>query len=721
MKINPMLFDHKGRMQLGSGYPTDVKWHPLYAEDEAYHYIAASYNTGEVKLFHVEVGNDGIPKSLSVDHTFTLAEPSICNCLDWSPDGHYIVGGFSYRYERLHLFDIYTNQQMDSFNVKQHINSVRNVSFSSDGKTIFYCLNKGEIHICDSRKGKPVINFNSDNHGAGFNGFSVHPDDSKIVTVHPWDHNLHLWDAKTGKRIPGFDGKGHTGSVFSATFSPDGQIIASASYSDSSLRLWESQKGTQLLHFEVDESERFFFGHGAGPTALSFSSDCRFIVFGADFNLRILDVEKGDLVPDFDGKGSSKHIQHVSFCPEGKIIASGVSDGTLQLWDGQKGRSLATFGTKKEENLICLFNLKNGATIIKNLPERASLLNLVVFPDNRRILYSSHNRTLMLWDSKTGKIIHDFDLIEYSGNITIFSISPDLQTFATQAPDGNRLRLWNIQKGVSLRDFNGQGHTNRIDSICFSPDGKTIVTGSDDSTVRLWDANTGNPIKDFNGKGHESFNHSVSFSPDGKTIASSSLSSKSSNHGLILRDAIYGKKTIHFGKRKYNNYGFENISYSPDGQMVAASLDKCFLSIFDVKTGEIIVNIPILPGPFSFSLDGRCIIHGKCFLSTIILKPNLIINLEKVLGSNWLKEHLSTPLILTGVWFPKGTLEYLQESKQGTIVPNRPLARCGECGLFFPVEDNMLGKDIGCPNKIGKVKRCNRLVKLNEFTAGNER
>ena len=53
-------------------------------------------------------------------------------------------------------------------------------------------------------------------------------------------------------------------------------------------------------------------------------------------------------------------------------------------------------------------------------------------------------------------------------------------------------RLWNVPRGVPVGE--PMPHREEITSAVFSPDGKTILTGSLDSTARLWDAATGRPV-----------------------------------------------------------------------------------------------------------------------------------------------------------------------------------------------------------------------------------
>ena len=47
------------------------------------------------------------------------------------------------------------------------------------------------------------------------------------------------------------------------------------------------------------------------------------------------------------------------------------------------------------------------------------------------------------------------------------------------------VQLWEIVTGKERRAFHG--HRGPIEALAFSPDGKTLASGSADTTILLWD------------------------------------------------------------------------------------------------------------------------------------------------------------------------------------------------------------------------------------------
>ncbi|MGZ7135940.1 MAG: P-loop domain-containing protein, partial [Methanobacterium sp.] len=78
------------------------------------------------------------------------------------------------------------------------------------------------------------------------------------------------------------------------------------------------------------------------------------------------------------------------------------------------------------------------------------------------------------------------------------------------------LRLWDLKTGKCLKTL--KGHTEPLYDVSMTPDGKKALSGSSDNTIRVWDLKTGECLKIL--KGHEERIYSVNIFPNGKKAVS---------------------------------------------------------------------------------------------------------------------------------------------------------------------------------------------------------
>jgi dipeptidyl aminopeptidase/acylaminoacyl peptidase len=151
------------------------------------------------------------------------------------------------------------------------------------------------------------------------------------------------------------------------------------------------------------------------------------------------------------------------------------------------------------------------------------------------------------------------------------AFSPDGKTLASGSRDTS-IRLWRFQgAGVDLL----QGHTATVGQVAFSPDGRTLASASGDGTVQLWDAASKRPLRTLAGHAKDVYN--VTFSPDGRLLASA---------GVDQTVRIWRAATGRTEKVLSHPAPVRGVAFSPGGRNVVSSDLKGTLRTWDLRSGQ---------------------------------------------------------------------------------------------------------------------------------------
>jgi WD40 repeat protein len=272
-------------------------------------------------------------------------------------------------------------------------------------------------------------------------------------------------------------------------------------------------------------------------------------------------------------KGHSGWVNGVAWSPEGKRIASGSDDKTVQVWDATNGGNVFTYRGHSDgvlavawspdgnhiasgsiDHTVQVWNATNGGNTFTYKGHSGWVDAVAWSPDGSRIASGSTDTTVQVWDATNGG--NAFTYKGHSGWVNTVAWSPDGKRIASA---DNTVQVWDATNGGNT--FTYKGHSGWVSAVVWSPDGKRIASGSiDDNTVQVWDATNGGNA--FTYKGHSGIVSAVAWSPDGKRIASGSF-----DDTVQVWDAVDGENA--FTYRGHSN-AVDDIAWSPDGKRIAS-------------------------------------------------------------------------------------------------------------------------------------------------------
>ena len=405
------------------------------------------------------------------------------------------------------------------------------------------------------------------------------PDGNMIISGNE-DGTVWVWNTHTGEHIQTF---GAADWVLSVAFSPDGKTIASGGG-----HLEGLGSGIQLLDIKTGKFLKVFGGPFA-TLSVCFSPDGKTIASSGDewdSNIRLWDVQSGELLKtlkkrtafeDFEGRD----VNSVVFNPNGNMIASGSSNGTIRLWNAHTGK------------------------FIKYLVGHTKSVNSVVFSPNGKTLMSAGAEGVCLWDVNTGEYIEDVPILAVSA-----AFSPDGRTCSIGSETGISVRnahtfqyLKSLTRNVGSEDkFRGKD-IGSIESVAFSADGNTIASCGGNN-IHLWDSHTNQLLKTL--IGHTESVNSIVFSPDGNTIASASDDRTIRLWNVSTREHI---KTL-----MAHADSVSRVVFSSSGETIASAGNDRTVRLWNANTGELLKTFTGHTenvNAIAFSPDGNTIVSGS--------------------------------------------------------------------------------------------------------------
>jgi WD40 repeat protein/energy-coupling factor transporter ATP-binding protein EcfA2 len=269
-------------------------------------------------------------------------------------------------------------------------------------------------------------------------------------------------------------------------------------------------------------------------------------------------------------QGHTGAASSVSIRPDGRMLASGSTDRTVQLWQ--------------------LDSLGGSSSLLSVLePQSVEGINAVAFSSDNKFLAAGSCEALNRSGTCSSGLLQFWDLTKNDFPITkmvvhraavkALAFDSSGTVIATGGDDGV-IFVWRVppsDSGVFNQQpsFSFTGHTGAINALVYSPNNRFLVSASEDKTVQLREPGKNvAPIGVFD---HKSPVNAVAFSPDGRYLATGGDDNNIfiySVPSLIKIAGPINRHTYPVTDLVFTNAGRTLVSSSEDGTLIVWDMSE---------------------------------------------------------------------------------------------------------------------------------------------------
>lgn len=316
---------------------------------------------------------------------------------------------------------------------------------------------------------------------------------------------------------------------------------------------------------------RTLVGHTGGVNAVAVFPDGQQAVSASDDGtLKVWDLQRGIELHTLQGHTDGVSGVVIVITPDEQCAVSSSWDGTLKVWDLKRGKELSTL---------------HGHT--------QGVSGVTVTPDGRLAISTSQDYTRKVWNLETGKVLKtfcipdsppsEFPAIMPDGKKVIFPIPKypvtekitvtldGKQLFTASnhgAPNATSLQVWNLEDGEEVLTL--CEHISVVSEVAVLSDGQRAISASND--LKVWDLKRG--VQLFTLPNSGGCIESVAVVPKGQGVLFTS------GDQLKIWDLQSRTEALTLG----NHTQARAIAVTPDGQGAISGSSDGTLRVWNLKS-----------------------------------------------------------------------------------------------------------------------------------------